>query len=74
MEFVDPGGDHLHILRNEGAVEAKTIAIQLILQLPRVGLRLQSRGTAISDEDRRIRRCCERCHRSRPLMNTPVDL
>jgi quercetin dioxygenase-like cupin family protein len=30
MAFVDPGGDHVHILRNEGAVEAKTIAVQLI--------------------------------------------
>lgn len=30
MGFVDPGGDHVHILRNEGAVEAQTIAIQLI--------------------------------------------
>jgi quercetin dioxygenase-like cupin family protein len=30
MGFVDPGGDHVHILRNEGYVEAKTIAVQLI--------------------------------------------
>jgi hypothetical protein len=30
MGFVDPGGDHVHILRNEGNVEAKTIAVQLI--------------------------------------------
>jgi quercetin dioxygenase-like cupin family protein len=30
--FVDPGGDHVHILRNEGAVEAKTIAVQFIPQ------------------------------------------
>jgi hypothetical protein len=30
MAFVDLGGDHIHILRNEGAVEAKTIAIQFI--------------------------------------------
>jgi quercetin dioxygenase-like cupin family protein len=30
MAFVDPGGDHVHILRNEGAIEAKTIAVQLI--------------------------------------------
>lgn len=29
MAFVDPGGDHVHILRNEGDVEAKTIAVQL---------------------------------------------
>jgi hypothetical protein len=28
--FVDQGGDHVHILRNEGTVEARTIAIQLI--------------------------------------------
>jgi quercetin dioxygenase-like cupin family protein len=30
MGFVDPGGDHVHILRNEGDVEAKTIAVQVI--------------------------------------------
>lgn len=30
MSFVDPGGAHIHILRNEGAVEAKTIAVQFI--------------------------------------------
>jgi len=30
MAFVDPGGDHMHILRNEGTVEAKTIAVQFI--------------------------------------------
>jgi quercetin dioxygenase-like cupin family protein len=30
MAFVDPGGDHVHILRNEGPVEAKTIAVQFI--------------------------------------------
>lgn len=28
--FVDPGGDHVHNLRNEGSVEAQTIAVQLI--------------------------------------------
>ena len=30
MGFVDAGGDHVHILRNEGDVEAKTIAVQII--------------------------------------------
>lgn len=28
--FVDPGGDHVHVLRNEGTVEARTIAVQLL--------------------------------------------
>ncbi|HWK09537.1 MAG TPA: cupin domain-containing protein [Vicinamibacterales bacterium] len=28
--FVDAGGDHVHVLRNEGAVEARTVAVQLI--------------------------------------------
>lgn len=28
--FVDAGGDHVHLLRNEGTVPAKTIAVQLI--------------------------------------------
>lgn len=30
MTFVDEGGDHVHVLRNEGAVEARTITVQLI--------------------------------------------
>jgi hypothetical protein len=30
MGFVDPGGDHVHNLRNEGAVEARTITVQLL--------------------------------------------
>ena len=30
MGFVDAGGNHVHIIRNEGAVEAQTIAVQLI--------------------------------------------
>jgi quercetin dioxygenase-like cupin family protein len=30
MGFVDLGGNHVHILRNEGDVEARTIAVQLI--------------------------------------------
>ncbi|HET6438298.1 MAG TPA: cupin [Anaeromyxobacter sp.] len=30
MGFVDHGGNHVHVLRNEGAVEARTIAVQLI--------------------------------------------
>ncbi len=28
--FVDPGGDHLHMIKNHGAVEARTIAVQLL--------------------------------------------
>jgi len=32
MGFVDPGGDHVHIIRNEGTVEAATIAVQLLPQ------------------------------------------
>jgi cupin domain len=30
MGFVDPGGSHAHIVRNEGTVQASTIAVQLI--------------------------------------------
>jgi hypothetical protein len=30
MGFVDPGGDHVHLLRNEGSVEARTMAVQLV--------------------------------------------
>jgi quercetin dioxygenase-like cupin family protein len=30
MGFVDPGGDHVHLLRNEGTVEARTVAVQLV--------------------------------------------
>jgi len=30
MAFVDAGGDHVHIVRNEGTVEAQVIAVRLI--------------------------------------------
>jgi hypothetical protein len=30
MGFVDEGGDHAHVIRNEGSVVARTIAVQLI--------------------------------------------
>jgi uncharacterized RmlC-like cupin family protein len=30
MTFVDPGGDHVHIIRNEDTVPASNIAVQLI--------------------------------------------
>jgi hypothetical protein len=30
MGFVDEGGDHVHVIRNEDAVEARTVAVQLI--------------------------------------------
>jgi len=30
MAFADPGGEHVHVLRNEGAIETKTIAVQII--------------------------------------------
>lgn len=30
MGFVDEGGDHVHVIRNEEAVEAQTIAVQLV--------------------------------------------
>jgi len=30
MGFVDPGGDHAHLLRNEGPTPASTVAVQLI--------------------------------------------
>lgn len=30
MGFVDEGGDHAHVLKNEGTVEARTIAVQLL--------------------------------------------
>ena len=28
--FVDPGGEHVHILRNDGTVPAETIAVQIV--------------------------------------------
>lgn len=30
MGFVDEGGHHVHLIRNEGAVEARTMAVQLL--------------------------------------------
>ena len=32
MGFVDHGGDHIHLIRNESTVQASTIALQLIPQ------------------------------------------
>jgi quercetin dioxygenase-like cupin family protein len=34
MGFVDPGAGHVHIVRNEGTVEARTVAVQLIRAHP----------------------------------------
>ena len=30
MGFIDRGGDHVHLIRNEGTVEARSITVQLI--------------------------------------------
>lgn len=30
MGFIDEGGDHVHLIRNEGTVDARTVAVQLI--------------------------------------------
>ncbi len=30
MTFVDEGGEHVHVIRNEGAVAARTITVQLL--------------------------------------------
>lgn len=30
MGFVDEGGDHVHLIRNEDAIEARTVAVQVI--------------------------------------------
>ena len=30
MGLVDEGGDHVHVIRNEGSVEARTVAVQFI--------------------------------------------
>lgn len=30
MTFVDEGGEHVHVTRNEGAVQARTITVQLL--------------------------------------------
>lgn len=30
MGFVDAGGDHVHVIRNEGGSEARTVAVQLV--------------------------------------------
>lgn len=30
MTFVDEGGEHVHVIRNEGATDARTIAVQLL--------------------------------------------
>ena len=28
--FVDPGGDHMHMIKNNGSVDARTIAVQFL--------------------------------------------
>jgi hypothetical protein len=38
-----PGGDHVHLIRNEGNIVAATIAVQFIPAGSRVGLKLQTR-------------------------------
>jgi hypothetical protein len=30
--FLDPGGDSVHMLRNEGTVDAETVAVQVLPQ------------------------------------------
>jgi hypothetical protein len=30
MGLVDEGGDHVHLIRNEGPVDARSVAVQLI--------------------------------------------
>jgi hypothetical protein len=45
MGFVDLGGDHVHILRNEGSVEARTVAVRLFPRMPRAGSRSPTRET-----------------------------
>jgi quercetin dioxygenase-like cupin family protein len=30
MTLVDPGGDHVHLIRNDGAIDARSITVQLI--------------------------------------------
>jgi hypothetical protein len=30
MGLVDQGGDHVHVIRNDGSVEARTMAVQVI--------------------------------------------
>jgi hypothetical protein len=30
MTFVDEGGDHVHVIRNEGVVDARTITVQVL--------------------------------------------
>jgi hypothetical protein len=32
MTLVDPGGDHVHLIRNEGTVDARSITVQLLPQ------------------------------------------
>ena len=56
MGFVDLGGDHVHILRNEGDVEVSgQLLCSSFHQIQRAGLTLQNRGTATSEQDRLVR-------------------
>ena len=47
--FIDPGHAHVHNLRNEGGVEARTITVQLLPAGAPPGLTLRIRGTGRSN-------------------------
>src|SRR5215469_13939282 len=49
MAFMDAGGTHVHIVRNEGTVEASTIAVQLIPQGQPRRIEAPDPGTAASN-------------------------
>jgi hypothetical protein len=53
MAFVDQGGDHVHILRNEGAVDAQTIAVQLIPAGQQRRIEVADPGNCHFDQERR---------------------
>jgi hypothetical protein len=61
MGFVDPGGEHVHNLRKEGDVVARTIAVQFIpADAARRILTSQIPGPVTSTGDELIQRSCER--------------
>jgi hypothetical protein len=59
MKSAIPTASHMHILRNEGAIDAQITAVQLIPAANSVELRLRTQGIAISNEERLILACEE---------------
>ena len=74
MGFVDHGGTHTHIIRNEGTVPAQTIAVQLVPAGQPRRIDAPAPETAPSSHNRVIRSLCENSGRASPARPYFADL